>query len=159
MSNESPLVSVVIPTYSRPVTLARAVNSVLGQTYQNIEVIVVDDNDPSSDARTETSDIMKQYESDPRVVYLKQPENRGGSSARNAGWRYSSASYITFLDDDDEYSPDRIEKMVSCMESLDNSWGMCYTSYRLIREQVFLLQILLSGSTCLLGVCHIRQSC
>ena len=64
MINESPLVSVVIPTYSRPVTLARAVNSVLGQTYQNIEVIVVDDNDPSSDARTETSEIMKQYESD-----------------------------------------------------------------------------------------------
>ena len=126
--------SVIIPTYSRPVFLSRCINSVLEQTYPNIELIVVDDNNPDTDARRETEKTMTGYKEDPRVTYLQHEKNRNGSAARNTGWRVSKGKYITFLDDDDEIAKEKIEKQVACLESLDDSWGMCYTGYRLIKE-------------------------
>lgn len=131
---ESPLVSVVIPTYSRPVFLPRCIDSVLGQTYPNIELIVVDDNNPETDARRETEKAMARYKDDQKITYLQHEKNRNGSAARNTGWRASKGKYITFLDDDDEIAKDKIEKQVACLESLDDSWGMCYTGYQLIKE-------------------------
>ena len=132
--NELPLVSVVIPTYSRPVYLKRCVDSVLNQTYPNIEVFVVDDNNPDTDARHETEKTMAFYKENPRVIYLQHEKNKNGSAARNTGWRASQGEYITFLDDDDEIAETKIEKQVSCLEALDESWGMCYTGYQLIKE-------------------------
>lgn len=134
-SNKSqPLVSVVIPTYKRPVYLKRAIDSVLNQTYSNVEAIVVDDNNPDTDDRRETEQMMLEYKDNPRVTYIRQERNQGGSVARNAGWRVSRAEYITFLDDDDELIPERTELQVKCLEELDGSWGMCYTGYTLTKE-------------------------
>lgn len=129
-----PLVSVVIPTYKRPACLKRAVDSVLNQTYENIEVIVVDDNNPGTEDRRETEKIMAIYSGDPRVKYIRQERNQGGSVARNTGWKISKAEYITFLDDDDELLPQRTQFQVQCLNALDSSWGMCYTGYTLIKE-------------------------
>ena len=124
-----PLVSVVIPTYKRPDMIVRAVNSVLNQTYENIEIFVVDDNSPLSFEREATQKVMKQYDSNSNVTYLQHDVNKNGSAARNTGWRCSKGKYITYLDDDDEISPRKIETQVACLEALDESWGACYTAY------------------------------
>ncbi|GFI32649.1 putative glycosyltransferase EpsJ [Lachnospiraceae bacterium] len=134
MKSEIPLVSVVIPTYNRPVYLKRSIQSVLEQTYSNIEIIVVDDNNPGTQARFETESVMKIYEEHPEVVYIKHDRNRNGSAARNTGWKAAHGKYITFLDDDDEIALAKIERQVLCLEALDDSWGACYTGYRLIKE-------------------------
>ena len=130
----SPLVSVVIPTYSRPVYLKRCIESVLNQTYSNLEIFVVDDNNPDTEYRVETEKIMSGLASVPNIMYIQHDKNRNGSAARNTGWRKSKGKYITFLDDDDEIAPIKIYKQVECMEALDESWGACYTGYRLIKE-------------------------
>lgn len=123
------LVSVVIPTYKRPIYLKRAIDSVLNQTYENVELIVVDDNNPDTPARLETEDLMAHYSDNPKVKYLKHDKNRNGSAARNTGWRAATGEYITYLDDDDEIAPEKIAKQVHCLEALDISWGACYTAY------------------------------
>ena len=128
------LVSVVIPTYSRPVFLKRCIGSVMSQTYKNIEIIVVDDNDPDTEARRETELVMQSFADIRNITYLKHDHNINGSAARNTGWRHSHGQYITFIDDDDAIEPGKIAKQVECLEQLDPSWGACYTGYRLFKE-------------------------
>lgn len=129
---EQPKVSIIIPTYKRPKRLSRAIESVLNQTYSNIEVIVVDDNNPGTEYRMYTELEMEKYKNNSKVRYIKHSRNKNGAAARNTGIKYSNGKYIAFLDDDDEYLPTRIEKQVQKMESLDDSWGACYTGYKKI---------------------------
>ena len=124
-----PLVSVIIPTFKRPDTLTRAVDSVLSQTYKNVEVIVVDDNNPGSEGRKLTEDVMKVYEGNERVIYIKHPQNKNGSAARNTGAKASKGKYIAFLDDDDEFLPLKIESQVERLENLPVDWGLCYSKH------------------------------
>lgn len=107
------LVSVIIPTYKRAIYLSRAINSVLNQTYTNVEVIVVDDNDPKSEWRTKTEVIMEQYKNDTRVNYICHKKNMNGSVARNTGIYNSNGEVICFLDDDDVYLPMKIIKQLT----------------------------------------------
>ena len=86
-----PLVSVVIPTYSRPIFLKRCIESVFNQTYKNIEIIVVDDNDPDSEERLLTKQVMEEFSCCSNVVYILHDRNKNGSAARNTGWRHSKA--------------------------------------------------------------------
>ena len=129
-----PLVSVVIPTYKRPDMIERAVNSVLNQSYTNIEIFVVDDNSPSFPERHQTEIVMKQFEGNHQVTYLKHDKNMNGSAARNTGWQHAKGKYITFLDDDDEISPRKIQAQVECLEALDETWGACYTRYHTLMK-------------------------
>ena len=131
--SSTPLVSVIIPTYNRPMYLKRCIDSVLNQTYKNIELFVVDDNNPETDARKETESVMLSYIENPKVTYLQHERNKNGSAARNTGWKKSKGKYITFLDDDDEIAPSKMEKQVKCLEKLDKSWGACYTGYCLLK--------------------------
>jgi glycosyltransferase involved in cell wall biosynthesis len=114
--------------------IARAVDSVLNQTYENIEIFVVDDNDPSFLERKATEKVMKQYENNPKVSYIKHESNKNGSAARNTGWRLAKGEYITYLDDDDEISPKKIQAQVECLKKLDDSWGACYTAYHTLMQ-------------------------
>ena len=123
------LVSIIIPTYKRPGTLYRAVNSALKQTYRPIEIIVVDDNNPDTPERLETEKIMEEYKDNPLVIYIKHAMNKNGSAARNTGARLSKGDYLAFLDDDDEYLPKKIEVQVKRLENLDEDWGACYCRY------------------------------
>lgn len=123
------LVSVIIPTYKRSDTLPRAIDSVLNQTYKQIEIIVVDDNDPESSFRHDTEVVMSRYKNNSNVLYIKHTKNKNGSAARNTGFRKSKGAYIMFLDDDDEFLPDKVLSQVEKMNDLDNSWGACYTRY------------------------------
>lgn len=124
------LVSIVIPTYSRPVTLERAINSVLNQTYPYIEIIVVDDNNPNTPERAETEEVMEGYSKNETIKYIQHEFNKNGSAARNTGYRHSNGNYLMFLDDDDEFLPNKIELQLNCLESRDESWGACYTKYK-----------------------------
>jgi glycosyltransferase involved in cell wall biosynthesis len=98
------LVSVIIPTYNRSKTIARAVNSVLAQTWKEIEVIVVDDG--STD---QTKDVLSQYGDKIRVI---RQQNGGPSAARNTGINASKGDIISFLDSDDEWLPSKTERQV-----------------------------------------------
>lgn len=111
------IVSVIIPTYKGAGNLARAVDSVLGQSYSPVEVVVVDDNDPAAEGRFETEKVMSNYAGFKNVKYIKHTRNKNGAAARNSGISVSSGRFISFLDDDDFYLRDRIERSVAALES------------------------------------------
>lgn len=115
------MVSVVIPTHNRAHLLPRALESVLGQTFTDLEVLVVDDG--STDR---TSEVMATY-TDPRVRYLVQPENRGVSAARNRGFREARGQFIALLDSDDEWMPEKLEAQVALLRDADDKIGAVYT--------------------------------
>jgi glycosyltransferase involved in cell wall biosynthesis len=110
--------------------LERAVKSVLNQTYRNVEVLVVDDNNPDTDARIETEEIMCRLKAlDERVNYLQHPFNKNGAAARNTGIFNSHGKYVALLDDDDEFKPNKIAVQLERMEKLDESWAACITGF------------------------------
>ena len=100
------LVSVVIPTFNRPAMLARAIESVLNQTYSNLEIIVVDD---ASEGDIEA--VVKSFD-DERIKLIRHEHNQGGSAARNTGIWHSRGRYIAFLDDDDEWLSQKTERQL-----------------------------------------------
>ncbi len=122
-------VSVIIPTYKRSEDIQRAVDSVLAQTIDSFEVIVVDDNGVSTEGGEKTAQKMAKYADDSRVIYCRHEENKNGAAARNTGIAAAHGKYIAFLDDDDVFRPERLQKMYDRMETLDDSWGACYTGY------------------------------
>jgi glycosyltransferase involved in cell wall biosynthesis len=125
----SPLVSVVIPVFNAERFLAKTLSSVQKQTYNNIEIIIV--NDGSSDSSLE---IAARYAlSDPRIRVDSQ-KNKGVASARNFGLRCSSGEYIAFLDADDLWHPTKIERQMRVLLELTDSArpGAVYTLYRTI---------------------------
>lgn len=136
--NREPLVSIIIPTYKRPLTLRRAISSCLNQTYSNIEIIVIDDNNSGDEYRSETESLMKIYENNNKVKYIKHEKNMNGSAARNTGIRVSKGKYVAFLDDDDEFLSNKIQNQVEKMEVLDATWGACYTGYRKEKDGIIL---------------------
>jgi len=104
-----PEISVIIPTYGVPDRLVSTIESVLQQTFEDFELIVVDDNNPDTDAGRQTEDIMRSFRKrDTRVRYLRHEHNKNGSAARNTGIRAACGEYISFLDSDDAYAPERL---------------------------------------------------
>ena len=111
----SRLVSVVIPTYSRPELLQRAVNSVVNQTHKNLEIIVIDDNAEDPDSRSRVAEILDSFH-DERIRLILNQRNLGGAGSRNVGIENSRGEFIAFLDDDDEYYLQKIEKQLDCFD-------------------------------------------
>ena len=107
----SDLVSVIITTYRRTDELKKAVNSVCNQTYSNLEVIIVDDNIEEKYSKI-VKKIILEYSSKIKIIYKKNEKNLGGALSRNVGIQISKGKYISFLDDDDEYYPNKIEQQV-----------------------------------------------
>ena len=116
MNSNNSLVSIIIPTYKGSGELARAINSLLQQSYDNIEIIVVDDNVPESEDRIKTEKVMLQYVDNSKIIYTKHAKNCNGAAARNTGISIAKGEMIAFLDDDDYYLPDRIKKCVDYLE-------------------------------------------
>jgi len=108
--DSNPLVSIIIPAYNAEKYIQRALESALAQTYKDIEIIVIDDG--STD---KTAEIIKTYQ-DPRIIYFFQ-KNQGQGPARNNGIKKSQGEYITFLDADDYYFPEKVEKQVRFLEN------------------------------------------
>ena len=117
----SPKVSVVIPVFNRPAAVRRAIESVLAQTCQDFEIIVVDDG--STDA---TAASVAAF-ADRRITLIRHERNRGGSAARNTGIRASSAPYVAFLDSDDEWLPTKLERQLEVFERSSERLALVYT--------------------------------
>lgn len=115
-----PLVSVVTITRNRGNLLKRCISSVLNQTYKNIEHIVVD-----GASEDNTDEIVAGF-NDPRLRYIKLDSNWPIVDTINHGVSVSKGKYITFLDSDDEYVPEKIQKQVELLESLTPDFGMVY---------------------------------
>lgn len=109
-----PLISVVIPTYNRAQLIIETINSVLNQTYKNLEIIVIDDG--STD---ETEKIIKNIK-DSRIRYLKHQQNLGGAKARNTGIEAATGEYICFLDSDDIWLSQKVELQLAFMQQFTN---------------------------------------
>lgn len=129
------MISVVIPTYNREELIIRAVNSVLAQTYMNLEVIVVDD--ASTD---DTENELKRIESN-KFRYIKLKKNGGACKARNVGIHAAKGDYIAFLDSDDVWRPEKLEKQMKHLQMKKaevvacNGWYMNSSKKRLITNQ------------------------
>lgn len=102
-----PSVSVLIPTFNRGHTLKRAIDSVLGQSFSDLECLVIDD--ASTD---HTDEVLSSY-NDQRLKILKHSQNHGVSKARNTGFQNSQGKWIALLDSDDEWLPQRLERQLS----------------------------------------------
>jgi glycosyltransferase involved in cell wall biosynthesis len=118
-----PAVTVVIPLYNKRSYIGRALDSVLRQSFQKFEIIVVDDGSTDNGA-----DVVKSY-ADPRIRLIRQ-ENKGVSVARNAGVDRATADFVTFLDADDEWKPRQLETVLELREKYPDA-GLYATAYEI----------------------------
>ena len=105
-----PLVSVIIPTYNRANIINKSIDSVLNQTYSNLELIIIDDG-----SHDNTEEVIKNYD-DKRLKYYKLEENKGMCFARNYGTNLSKGHYIAIHDSDDLWKIDKLEKHITYMQ-------------------------------------------
>jgi len=117
--SEGPLVSVIVTTYNRPELLARAVGSILDQSYERLEVIVVNDGG---------EDVGGELPEDKRVCYVNSTVNLGKSQAANSGIRRARGELIAFLDDDDEWMPDHLLVGVNALSEMAEVDGVYMAS-------------------------------
>lgn len=128
MNENAELVSAVITTHNRLDYLKRAIDSVLTQTYPNIECIVV------SDASTDGTDEYCNGRSDIKYISIPKSESNGGNYARNLGIKAAKGKYVAFLDDDDAWLPTKIEKQVSLLKDKNCECVYCLRKYERVRN-------------------------
>lgn len=121
-------VSVIIPTYNRAASIAASIQSVLDQTWQNYEIIVVDDGSTDN-----TRQVVENF-TDDRVRYIYLEQNGGPSRARNEGIRQAKYEYIAFLDSDDEWLPQKLEKQMQLMLNVPETVGLVYCRVKARKE-------------------------
>jgi glycosyltransferase involved in cell wall biosynthesis len=126
-TNGHPKVSVIIPTYERAVEVRNAIDSVLAQTFTDLEIIVVDDG--SSDG---TGEILRKIYGD-RIHYHFQT-NQGLSAALNKGLAEAEGEWIAFLDSDDLWEKDKLEWQFKALERFSSQCGACYTDVRFLNH-------------------------
>lgn len=126
MEEKTIKVSAIITTHNRVDVLSRAIQSVLNQTYSNIELIVV------SDGSTDGTDkLMDEYKDNNKIKYISYTPSKGGNYARNQGIINASGEYVAFLDDDDEWHPKKIEKQMEVIRE-DGKIGIVYVGKNII---------------------------
>jgi glycosyltransferase involved in cell wall biosynthesis len=118
-----PAISVILPTHNRERTLARAIGSVLDQTFSDFELIVVDD------ASTDGSEEVVRAISDPRLRYLRLDRNRGAAGARNAGIAAAACDWIAFQDSDDEWLPNKLKQQFAVARAAPQEVGLILSGY------------------------------
>ena len=119
--DNKPVVSVILPTYNRKDLVAKSIQSVLDQTYRDFELIIIDD--ASTDG---TEEVIKEF-SDPRILFRKHTENKGGAVARNTGINAAKGAFIAFQDSDDVWLPDKLEKQMAVFDNSPASIGVVYS--------------------------------
>lgn len=103
----SPSISVIIPVYNRENLVTSCIESILKQTYEHREIIVVDDGSTDN-----TLNVVKQYQNDIKIIHIK---NGGSPAARNAGLKHASGDYIAYIDSDDTWRPDKLSIFMNCI--------------------------------------------
>jgi len=122
----TPQVSVIIPTCNRPGLLPTAIQSVLRQSFSDFELVVVDD------ASEDSIDSVVMAVQDNRVRVIRHDRRRGAAAARNTGIRNTNGEFVAFLDDDDEWHPDKLTRQVSVLRNSDASVVAAYTGYDVV---------------------------
>jgi glycosyltransferase involved in cell wall biosynthesis len=130
-----PKVSIIIPTNNRPRLLVRAIQSVLNQTFQDFEIIVVDD------GVKKRSDRVIQEIGDNRIRYIQHPMELGGAAARNTGIKNARGEFIAFLDDDDEWLKQKLEKQIAVFEEAGNDVGVVFCGVKIYDKEGNLLNV------------------
>ncbi len=120
---DQPLVTVVVPTYKRANRLFAALESVAKQTYQNLEILVVNDNIPGSEWDIATEEVLAAFD-DQRLRVVHTTGRTGGGAARNYACSLARGEYLAFLDDDDQFLPDKVETQLAFIQL--NSLDMCW---------------------------------
>lgn len=120
-----PLVSVILPTRDRPELLPRAVASVLAQTEADLELLIIDNNRRESPVRGE------KWSADTRVKVVSAPEAASAAAARNAGLHAAQGTWISYLDDDDAYRPEKLERQLQLAESTGAGVVLCGAEFHL----------------------------
>jgi glycosyltransferase involved in cell wall biosynthesis len=129
--SDDPLVSVVVPTYDRPEYLVEAVESVLAQSYDPVELVVVDDHSP-----VPASTALGDLDTDALAAFrcLRHEENRGANAARNTGIEAATGEFVSFLDDDDGWDPTFLSQAVETFERADGDVGLVYAGARIVDD-------------------------
>lgn len=133
----SELVSIIMPSYNTARFIAQTIESVLAQTYQNWELIIVDD------CSTDDTDAVVAAFADPRIRYLKNKKNSGAAVSRNYALREAKGRWIAFLDSDDLWVPEKLEKQLRFME--ESGYAFSYANYIEIDEQSLPLGVMVTG--------------
>lgn len=121
-----PFVSIIIPTYNRATLLLQAVQSVLNQTYQNFEILVIDDHSTDN-----TPKLISEID-DIRVHYIRLVQNQGAPVARNIGLKKAKGELVAFLDSDDEWHQTKLEKQIGVFAQSNSNLGVVYTGLKII---------------------------
>lgn len=119
-----PKVSVVLPTFNRAYALKKSIYSVLMQSYQDFELIVVDDF-----SQDNTLEIVASFDSE-KIKYIKLDRRSGSNHARNVGIKASSGDYVAFQDSDDEWCLNKLEKQIEIIENSKPTVGVVYSLYK-----------------------------
>ncbi len=130
----TPFISVVIPTYNREAVLPSAIRSVLAQSYQDFEIIVVDDGSTDRTAEVVETLIREDRDSDNRDLRIRYAfqSNKGQSAARNTGIAMARGHWTGFLDSDDTWRPEKLDRQVRAIEQWGNGCAACFTDARLV---------------------------
>ena len=126
MNRKDNKVSVIIPVYKVAWVIENTIQSVQNQTYRDLEIILVDDCSPDNSAEI----IKKMMVKDERIKYFKLDKNSGAAVARNKAIRESTGRYVAFLDSDDLWEPNKLEKELALMK--DNDCGFVYSAIKMI---------------------------
>jgi len=124
MSKENPkepLVSVIIPCYNSSNTIKRALDSVIKQSYNNLEIIIIDDGSKDVD---KTEEVINSF-NDKRIIFIKHKKNKNGAATRNSGIKIAKGEYMAFLDSDDEWHTNHIDETLSL--ALKNNYDLIYS--------------------------------
>lgn len=120
------LVSVITPVYNVDKYIDRTLMSVFAQTYKDIEIVLVDDQ-----SQDKSAEIVKRYQkTHPEIVYYLQPKNMGAGHARNKALELARGQYVAFLDADDMWKPEKIEKQIKLLN--EKKGGFCFTAIEMI---------------------------
>ena len=136
IQTNAPLVSVIIPVYNVAPFLNEALDSVIHQTYTNLEILIIDDG--STD---ESGEICDKYKRDQRVQVIHQ-ENRGLSAARNIGLDMMTGDIVAFLDSDDKYNKDYISRLLISMEQHGSDITICkFSNHKTLDKLLYIMHI------------------
>ena len=138
MMKDCGLVSIIMPSYNTGAYIMDSIQSVLSQTYNNWELIIVDDNSTDN-----TRSILELYRCDDRIRVLYNDKNLGAAISRNRAIRSAKGRWIAFLDSDDLWLPDKLQKQLYFM--IDNDYHFSYSNYRLIDNEGEELGVLVTG--------------
>lgn len=125
-TGENTVISVIMPAYQAQRYIAQAVASVQAQTFQAWELFVIDDCSTDN-----TAQILEKFSTDPRIHYLRQSVNQGVAAARNRGIREAKSKYVAFLDADDWWASDKLERQMACI--LRAKAVLCFTGRELMK--------------------------